>query len=211
MTAVSTYSPGAALGPAGTLAHRLISGLQRGYLDDRPAAVAALARLRRGAGKDPMAVPDLWGLIDTTSLYEGGLSERERTQAENALYVTLPLWALHQQSRSSGMHVSGRDLGAAVRALMPPGELDGPTLKRFVAAGAASTLPVLANRLRGLALLMRQQDVGLDYARLTEQLCRWQRPAGRDTVRRAWGRSFHTRTSTSTAAKNDGTDTKDAE
>ena len=82
-----------------------INGLQRGYLADQPRAVAALARLRRGAGKEIQQVPDLWGLIDTGPLYdpvhEGGRPPREEalTRAEDAAHVALTMWALHQQSR----------------------------------------------------------------------------------------------------------------
>lgn len=224
MTAPSTTTrPPIKLDPVGTLAHKQISDLQRAYLADRPTAVAALARLRRGAGKNPMAVPDLWGLIDTTALHDAGLSVWELEQAENALYVALPLWALHQQARGDGMHVRehGRELGAAVRKLMleldNSGEINEPIRKRLVRAGNAASLPILAVRLREIVLLLRQESVALDYALLTDQLCRWQRTTERDRVRRAWGRSFHTRAKDpsldpgSTTELSTATDPKDAE
>jgi CRISPR system Cascade subunit CasB len=179
-----------------------INDLQRGYLADQPRAVAALARLRRGAGKDIQQVPDLWGLIDTGSLHdpvrEGGPYPREEdlTRAEDAVHVAVTLWSLHQQSRARGMHRPDRrttpaGLGAAVRQLMPKGDIDETILKRLVRAGQAADLPTLAQRLREIVLLLRRQDIALDYALLAEQLYRWQQPDGRDKVRRAWGRSFH--------------------
>ncbi|WLQ53793.1 type I-E CRISPR-associated protein Cse2/CasB (plasmid) [Streptomyces poriferorum] len=180
----------------------LIRPLQRDLLSDRPHAVAALARLRRGAGKDTSQVPDLWGLIDIGPLHDrpqdGGrpFTEEQLTRAEDAVHTALTLWALHQQSRGHGMHQSGthpahHGLGAAVRRLMPPGEIAEPVRKRLVRAGTAPDLPQLAQRLRDLVLLLRGQDIPLDYALLAEQLYQWQAPGGRDTVRRAWGRSFH--------------------
>ncbi|MFB6427731.1 type I-E CRISPR-associated protein Cse2/CasB [Streptomyces microflavus] len=180
----------------------LIGPLQRDLLADRSHAVAALARLRRGAGKDTSQVPDLWGLVDIGPLHDrpkdGGrpLTEGELTHAEDAVHTALTLWALHQQSRGQGMHQSGRQpahrgLGAAVRQLMPPGEIAEPVRKRLVRAGTAPDLPQLAQRLRDIVLLLRQQDIPLDYALLAAQLYQWQAPGGRDTVRRAWGRSFH--------------------
>ncbi|KOG07705.1 type I-E CRISPR-associated protein Cse2/CasB [Streptomyces viridochromogenes] len=179
-----------------------INGLQRGYLADQPRAVAALARLRRGAGKEVHQVPDLWGLIDTGPLHdpthEGGLPPRDEdlTRAEDAVHVALTLWALHQQSRGTGMHQPDRKdapagLGSAVRRLMPKGDIDEAILKRLVRAGHAPDLPSLAQRLREIVLLLRREDIALDYALLAGQLCHWQRPGGRDEVRRAWGRSFH--------------------
>ncbi|GAB2925579.1 type I-E CRISPR-associated protein Cse2/CasB [Streptomyces heilongjiangensis] len=179
-----------------------VGDLQRGYLADQAHAVAALARLRRGAGKQIQQVPDLWGLIDTgplhTPVQEGGRPPREEdlTRAEDAVHVAVTLWALHQQSRGTGMHQPHRTeapagLGGAVRRLMPAGDIDETVLKRLVRAGHAPDLPALAVRLREIVLLLRRADITLDYALLAEQLYRWQQPGGRDTVRRAWARSFH--------------------
>jgi CRISPR system Cascade subunit CasB len=74
---------------------------------------------------------------------------------------------------------------------MPANEIDEPVRKRLVRAGSAPDLAALAQRLREIVLLLRREDIALDYALLAEQLFRWQQPGGRDTVRRAWGRSFH--------------------
>ncbi|MFD4606982.1 type I-E CRISPR-associated protein Cse2/CasB [Streptomyces sp. NPDC058440] len=178
-----------------------IAALQRGYLDDQSHAVAALARLRRGAGREAGQLPDLWALIDTGPLHETPdgarpLSERELVRAEDALHVALTLYALHQQSRRSGMYQADRPerrrgLGAAVRRMMKPGEIDEPVHKRLVRAGTAPDLAVLAQRLRDIVVLLRREDIELDHALLAGQLYTWQWPGGADTVRREWGRSFH--------------------
>ncbi|MET9566409.1 type I-E CRISPR-associated protein Cse2/CasB [Streptomyces tauricus] len=180
----------------------IIAPLQQGYLKDQAYEVAALARLRRGAGKKYEQVPDLWGLADTGPLHkklqdcERPPSEDELTRAEDAVHVALTLWALHQQSRPTAMHRCHRrekptGLGAAVRGLMPKDEIAEPVRKRLVRAGTAPDLPSLAQRLRDLVLLLRGKDIALDYALLAEQLYHWQQPGGQDAVRRAWGRSFH--------------------
>lgn len=190
-----------------------VDELQWGYLDDRPHAVAVLARLRRGAGKEPQQVPDLLGLIDTDALYdavaEGGRrpGEADLTRAEDAVHVALTLWALHQQSQGTGMHrpdswKSPTGLGAAVRRLMAEDEsgrtagkekekIDDAVLKRFVRAGSAPDLPALSQRLREIVLLLRREGIPLDYSLLAGQLYRWQKSGGRESVRREWGRSFH--------------------
>ncbi|NEC68301.1 type I-E CRISPR-associated protein Cse2/CasB [Streptomyces sp. SID9727] len=184
------------------LAGQRIALYQPGYLKDVPSAVAALARLRRGAGQAPERVPDLWNLIDTSSLHvpcDGAreLSEAELERAENALHVALTLWALHQQSRrEAGMHEQGsrgkpRGLGAGVRRMMKPGEIDDPLRKRLVRAGAAPDVTILAQRLRDIVLLLRRERFSLDYVLLAGQLYTWQWPDGPDQVRREWGRSFH--------------------
>ncbi|MFG2143649.1 type I-E CRISPR-associated protein Cse2/CasB [Streptomyces sp. NPDC048696] len=220
MTTTSRPQTKTQLGAAGILVGDQIRRLQPGYLADRSEAVAVLARLRRGAGKDPLAVPDLWGLIDLGKLHDdpGLAREDDQVRAQNAVYAALTLWALHQQSRQMAMHRSGGlELGAAVRALMPGGEIDEPVRQRFVRAGSAPTLAVLAVRLRELVTLLRRDEISLDYALLADQLHRWQHIAARDDVRRSWGRSFHAHrsqqsdTSTEPPTANDGIDPKDAQ
>jgi len=95
-SAVSPARPRPVLGTVGTVVGREVKRLQRGYLQDQSTAVAALARLRRGAGKDAAVIPDLWGLIDTQDLYEDPALRHQ--DAENAVYVAATLWSLHQQS-----------------------------------------------------------------------------------------------------------------
>ncbi|UZJ33471.1 type I-E CRISPR-associated protein Cse2/CasB [Streptomyces endophytica] len=189
--------------------------LQKGYLADHPSAVAALAQLRRGAGKEFQQVPDLWGRLDLSPLHHQSaetapLRERELTWAEDAVHVAVTLWALHQQSRSSAMHRPHTKelptgLGAAVRQLVPDDERGEPVRKRFVRVGTAATLRELADRLRGLVVLLRGEDIAVDYALLAGQLYAWQQPGGRDAVRRAWGRSFQAYRPRS-AADNDNND-----
>ncbi|MGV9556234.1 type I-E CRISPR-associated protein Cse2/CasB [Streptomyces sp. NPDC003522] len=202
------------------LAATQIAGWQEGYLKDRPRDVAALARLRRGAGREPSALPDLWTLVDTGPLHirpEGvrPLGEAELVRAENALHAALTLWALHQQSRGARMHrphapQRPAGLGAAVRRLMPPNDIDEPVRKRLVRAGTAADLTSLSQRLRDLVVLLRRQDVPLDYGLLAGQLYTWQAPGGGDTVRREWGRSFHSWQPPAEQASGDSADTAPA-
>lgn len=174
---------------------------QDAYLQDRAPAVAALARLRRGAGREAGEMPDLWSLIDTGPLHETPqgarpLGERELVRAEDALHAALTLWAFHQQSRGTPMHrrhtpEQPAGLGAAVRRLMPADTVDEPVRKRLVRAGTAPDLAALTQRLRDIVALLRRDDIPLDYALLAGQLYIWQRPDGPAAVRRHWGRSFH--------------------
>ncbi|WP_310726933.1 type I-E CRISPR-associated protein Cse2/CasB [Streptomyces sp. N2A] len=197
------------------VAEAVIAPLQKGYLADKPSAVAMLAQLRRGAGKEFQQVPDLWGRMDLSLLHQEAADvapprERELTWAEDAVHIAVTLWALHQQSRHSAMHrPHAKDqptgLGAAVRQLVPPDERGEPVRKRFVRVGTAATLRELADRLRGLVVLLRGEDIAVDYALLAGQLYTWQQPGGRDAVRRVWGRSFQAYRPRS-AADNDNDD-----
>ncbi|MEV6810058.1 type I-E CRISPR-associated protein Cse2/CasB [Streptomyces sp. NPDC051132] len=213
----ATPVPSAAA-PVAVPVHRRVADLaathigpwQQGYLQDRPRAVAALARLRRGAGREAGQAPDLWSLIDTDPLHTQAdntrpPSELELVRAENALHAACTLWAFHQQSRGTPMHRRHtRDrpggLGAAVRRLMPADGIDEPVRKRLVRAGTAPDLVTLTQRLRDIVALLRRADIPLDYALLAGQLYVWQWPDGPATVRRAWGRSFHEQRQTQPAS-----------
>jgi CRISPR system Cascade subunit CasB len=205
----------------GTSAERRIRQLQRGYRDDRPTAVSALARLRRGAGQPANSLPDLWGQTGTEELSlllaesaenapgatgpeTLGRCPVDHARAEEALHLAVTLWALHQQShRDMDTHLAGYGLGRSVRKLMTRGttaaddnaksapELDEPLRRRFVRVGTATTLDVLGQRLREIVLLLRKSDIPLDYGLLADQLYRWQRLSDRADVRREWGRDFH--------------------
>lgn len=177
----------------GEVAGAFIADLQRGYLADRSSAVAALAQLRRGAGKVPEDVPELWGVSGTEELLNRqDWSEREKARAEAAHFLAVTLYALHQQSRiNQGMHRRGAELGTAVRQLMPGGDIDEPIRRRFVRLGTATTGDALADRLRGIVSLLRRESIPLDYDLLAGQLYQAQVPDGMREVRRRWGRSFH--------------------
>ncbi|KWT63875.1 hypothetical protein ADL21_00520 [Streptomyces albus subsp. albus] len=141
------------------------------------------------------------------------------TQAEeDAVHVAVTLWALHQQSvRDAAMYEPSWSLGRAVRALARGGgdarpaddgepepsqkhassaprledELNETLRKRFVRIGTSTSFDMLAVRLREVVLLLRTARIPLDYARLADQLCRWQSEERRADVRRAWGRELY--------------------
>jgi len=185
-----------------------IARVQSGYLKDNSSAVALLAQLRRGAGKLPADMPELWGMTGTEGFYraveqafpDNDLPERLAERAETALFLAVTLYALHQQSHDKEpMHKPDVELGRAVRQLMPPGEIDEPLRHRFVRAGTAQSVDVLAYRLREIISLLRRgaqrrnrrESIPLDYALLAEQLYWFGDPDGARRVRQRWGRSFH--------------------
>ncbi|MEC4019755.1 type I-E CRISPR-associated protein Cse2/CasB [Streptomyces sp. H27-D2] len=122
---------------------RCVTRLQFLYRKDNPAAVATLARLRRGAGRLAHESPDTWGIDGMEDLAyilaqpaaepetqesqapakffspdERRKSERHERAEEEAVHLAVTLWALHQQSvRDANMHEFGWTLGRAVRRL----------------------------------------------------------------------------------------------
>ncbi|MEU8773504.1 type I-E CRISPR-associated protein Cse2/CasB [Streptomyces sp. NPDC048606] len=197
----SPTSPGSAdrdRGPLRKAVAQHIGILQDAYHKDSSQAVQALARLRRGIGRQANETPDLWGLVGVEAFYaawpEGRRpSDAEALRAERAAHVAVTLWALHQQSnRAHRMHVGdGISLGTAVRRLMSGSDRDEAVQKRLLRAGTSTTFDVLGHRLRELVVLLRKAEIPLDYGLLAEQLVQWQLPGGPRLVRQAWGRSFH--------------------
>lgn len=174
--------------------HNFLVPLQHGYLkkNDEAWAVARLAQLRRGAGKAPEEVPELFGLTGTEGLYTQDGQVKGGENAATAVHLAVTLYAVHQQSqRTLPMHVRDHNLGGAVRELMPPGKIDDPLRRRFVRAAGATSANVLAHRLRELVLLLRRAGEPLDYAWLADQIERALAPGQRLRVRQEWGREFH--------------------
>ncbi|WP_127500626.1 type I-E CRISPR-associated protein Cse2/CasB [Actinoplanes solisilvae] len=167
---------------------RLQARLQRDSPD--PAAVSALARLRRVIGRDPgtdytleeyLYVPD--DLLDTRQIDPA-------TDQEHAVHDAVSLYALHQQSRPERMHIDGRGLGRAVADLVHVSNGPDGVRRRFAALGTASTYQESIYHLRGLITMLRGHQIPLDYGLLAEDLCTLRRPDGRQHVQAIWGREF---------------------
>lgn len=188
MTSMRPTTPD--LGTAGRFVDDTVSDLQRRLLSDSyrdPSAVAALARLRRGAGKRPGEVLDVLEFTVSTTFFVGDTTAA--THQENAAHLAVTLYALHQQSRGERMHRRGADLGSALRLLnsVPPPD---PILRRFRTLGTADSFDELSHHLRGVVQLMRTGGRQLDYALLADQLVGWQ-DGRRSQVQLAWARGFY--------------------
>jgi CRISPR system Cascade subunit CasB len=182
----------AELGVVGTIVDQRISKIQNGVLDNRSTSVAALARLRRAAGKRPGEIGDIleYTLADEFVTPRAG---DEPTAEEIAAHIAMTLYAVHQQSKGQRMHQRGHGFGRAVRRLHPddPTSPPSPVLRRFNTIGTADSLDELVHHMRGMVQLLRAAQIPLDYGLLADQLVRWQRPGGGAAVRLVWGREFY--------------------
>lgn len=157
---------------------------------------AALAELRRGVGRAPGALPELWGelLMDWERYFpdDAAKTRGEPTFQEWAVYTSLTLFALHQQGADGSMHVKDLHIGTAVgRLAKDPEDLDR-VLRRFNPAATASDMSELSHHLRGLVQILRAESIGLDYADLASDLYRYQLSAeSADSVRLKWGRELY--------------------
>lgn len=166
-----------------------VTGLQARYLAGSSSGVGDLAALRRAVTGTPGEDPRTWAL--TVADVSPWARDDEPTAAELAAHAALTLYAVHQQSQGRAMHVCGRGLGSAVRALGWLTNAEDAVRRRFEALGTAATFPELMHHARGLVRQLRSAGVPLDYGRLARDLLDWQDPGRTASVRLRWGRDYH--------------------
>lgn len=166
-----------------------VTGLQARYLTGSSSGVGDLAALRRAVTGTPGEDPRTWAL--TVADVSPWARDDEPTAAEQAAHAALTLYAVHQQSQGRAMHVRGRGLGSAVRALGRLTNAEDAVRRRFEALGTAATFPELMHHARGLVRQLRSAGVPLDYGRLARDLLDWQDPGRTASVRLRWGRDYH--------------------
>ena len=181
---------------AGAFVRRKIVEMRESWDKSTARAVrAALARLRRGVGKAPGSMPELWGATLGGLPLELVGTEPKPSYGEWAVYTALTLYALHQQGkdpRDQCMSREGESLGTAVRRLAAIDEnREAAVTRRFSAAVTADSFEEFTHHLRGLIELLKAHDLPIDYPALAEDLYRFRIPVLRDGVRLQWGRDFY--------------------
>lgn len=154
---------------------------------------AALAKLRRGIGKKPGEMPELWGVFLNKMSPELFSRTGEPSRAEWAIYISLTMFALHQQGSSDTVHCEGRSLGRAAADLMNENtdESRERIMRRFGPVVTAKDMPELSHHIRGLVQLFKAKDVKLDYVRLAEDLYWFQDTNKRKNVQLKLGQDFY--------------------
>ena len=154
---------------------------------------AMLANLRRGAGKTPGELPELWGIF-LNGIPDEMLSRNgEPTKEEWAIYISLTLYALHQQGNSESIHKDGVGFGKAAAMLMNERSDDERerVLRRFGPAVTANDMYELSHYMRSLIELMRNKGIKLDYAMLAKDIYDFQFSEGKKKVQLRWGQDFY--------------------
>lgn len=159
-----------------------------------------LAALRRGLGREPGTVPEMW-TFHQVAVPEDQAKRGWLSGLYEAEHYALTLFAVHQQSSgptSAPVHKPGVGVGTALRALHASrggagAEASKAIDRRFYAAVTANTRAEVAHHLRGLIRMLRSRttSVALDYTQLVQDLRAWDFPEQRDRVRRAWGLQYH--------------------
>lgn len=116
---------------------------------------ANLAKLRHGIGKMPGEMPELWDVFFNKMSPELFSKSNEPSMAEWAIYISLTMFALHQQGSSEAVHCEGRSLGSAAADLMEEktDENRERIMRRFGPVVTAKDMPELSHHIRGLVPL----------------------------------------------------------
>lgn len=166
-----------------------------------------LAKLRRGIGKQPGELPELFEIL-YEDMPEDLYGDGDRpSYAIWAIYTALTLFALHQQGKDRSMNVggksesekSGNSLGAAVGYLVRQDREREPAIKRrFDAVITANEFTEFSHHARGLIQLLKAGDISLDYPRFAVDLYWYQFDEFRNNIRLRWGEDYY-RTGKTTA------------
>ena len=158
-----------------------------------PWASAEMARLRRCAGKRLEESPDAWeslfsGVPEEISPSKGVLVP---TTAENAIFIALTLYAVHQQGVSASMNQYGRSFSTAV-SMLGDGGSDN-IRNRFNTALTSQDVVELSNHLRSLVKMLRSNDVpiGFDYADLAADIYDYQYEDSKFRVQMRWAKDYY--------------------
>lgn len=182
---------------------RTITSLQRRYLANEAAARGQVAALRSVVSHEPGADPSIWALTEPPSLREIRIDEP--TREERATHAAVTLYALHQQSGASPVHVEGVRLGQAAAHLIGNGEQESSAARRrFNTLATSSTFAELTHHLRSFVSQLRTEGVPLDYVDLYRDLLDFQCPGGAARVRRRWARELYSRPTASAVTDNSG-------
>lgn len=157
-------------------------------------ARATLAKLRRGIGRSPGSMPELWEATLKDLPQELMGRGQDPSKGEWAVYTTLTLWALHQQGkdlRQQCMSKGGESFGIALRRLVSDDDEEKRIKRRFDAVSTSNSMEEFSHHLRGLIQLLKGKTIPLDYPALAEDLYWLQFPNTRDSVRLRWGRDFY--------------------
>ena len=152
-----------------------------------------LAELRRGIGKKPGELPQLWGYF-LESMPENFYGDKEPSRAEWAIYTVLTLYALHQQGKSletDVMYQEGQTFGKAVANLVHNKNDKERVIRRFNTIATATSIEETVHYLRGMIQLLRNENIGLDYSVLAGNIFLYQFPEFSSQVRLKWGQDFY--------------------
>ena len=169
-----------------------IKGKTETLVNGSPHSKAMLAKLRRGVGKQAESYPDVWSVLfeglDEWGLSRGGVL----SAAEEAIYTTLTLYAIHQQGKTEQMSRGSDSFGAAIRKLLAPDGSNAQSIKRrFDSIVTAKDYIELSYHARGMIQMLKAKDIPLDYGRFATDLYGFHFPDTKNEIMLRWGEDYY--------------------
>lgn len=177
--------------------------IEMSKINYEPKIRATLAKLRRGVGKHPGEIPEIWEITLMKTYEKLQLPEILLPRAEFAIHVALCLFACHQQGKDIAtecMHQSDKPddkqkkylLGKAVRRLLTDNNDNNKSIiRRFNVLATSSDIEEFAYHLRGMVQLLKAKSIPLDYYQLTKDIYEFMEPERRNQIRLRWGLDFY--------------------
>lgn len=160
---------------------------------EQSSSKAYLAQLRRGIGKSPGELPELWGLFLKNMPEELMGKNGQPSYAEQAVYTALTLFALHQQGHSEPMNAEGEEnrIGRAARKLVESEDVEENIRMKLSIAAKSDDMTELSYYLKTIVKLLGNHNVKLDYVSLAKDLYWFQFENQTDRIRLKWGQDFY--------------------
>lgn len=163
---------------------------------------AMLASLRRGVGKAPGELPELFGIVLPELPEEFISPDGTATKEEWAGYIALTLYALHRQggnTEKDPAHTKEKvSVGRALKLLsdrQQEGKQDVNAEKRALQKMqmliTSKDMNELSYHLRGVVQLLKREGIALNYITLAEDLYDFQDADSKNCVSLRWGRDFY--------------------
>jgi len=152
---------------------------------------AALAKLRRGIGKQLGEIPEIMGYVFPDDRATGPI-------IDNALYTAITLYALHQQGNDKFMGDTGEkngekcysSFGSAVQKLVN-GDNEIAVKRRFDKVLTSTDLVELSVHARSIVNQLSKAGIPLDYSGFAVDLVRFQNEETRREVVVKWGKDYY--------------------
>ena len=157
---------------------------------ERAEGRAEFAELRRGIGHMPGDLPQLWGAFLKDMPADMMSKTGQPTREEWAIYLSVTMYALHQQGQDTVMHQEGISLGTAAAKIAKDSDDLDRVWKRLIVVSQADQIQGLAYHLRNMIQLLKAAAIPLDYVNLGGDLYDFQSVNSVGRVRLRWGQDF---------------------
>ena len=159
---------------------------------------AMLAALRKGVGRVPGELPELFGIVLEDMPEAFFTKGMEPTKEEWACYTALTLFAMHQQGNDvtlNSMHIAHNvSIGTAMSRFAGQAE-DSNAQKRMAvklqALSTAKDMQEFSYHLKSIIQLLRSGGIALNYSQLAADIYEYQFPASRKSLYLKWGQDFY--------------------